>query len=222
MPLNNTRTYKDASENYAHTNFTSDMRSPIHNRMSIEQKIRFIQQKTGWTQSRLAEELGTTQPTVNRWLKGAEPEGPRRDAINDLYDEIYGATNILEHFVPLKGKVGAGQEIYAVEDDDPTQTAEAPANAKPNTVAVMVSGDSMYPAYEDGAVLFYSRLLPPENMVNRRAVVQLTDGRIFVKIVRPGSTPNVWTLQSINSQYADMVDQEVEWVAPIDWIRPRR
>lgn len=121
--------------------------------------------------------------------------------------------------VPLKGRVGAGSEIEAIETGP--EFVEAPADAKPNTVAVEVDGDSMFPAYEEGTLLYYSRLLPPTDLVNRRAVVQLGDGRIFVKILRAGSTPSTWTLQSINPNFADMKDEVVEWAAPIDWIRPR-
>jgi transcriptional regulator with XRE-family HTH domain len=56
--------------------------------MTIEQKIRSILKAGGWKQQKLAEELGVSQATVSRWLSGSEPEGHRRDAINDLYAEI--------------------------------------------------------------------------------------------------------------------------------------
>jgi hypothetical protein len=79
----------------------------------------------------------------------------------------------------------------------------------------------MFPAFEEGTLLYYSRLLPPEDMVNRRCVVQLGDGRIFVKILRPGTTPTTWRLQSVNSLYPDMVDEVVDWAAPIEWTKPR-
>ncbi|PHP66529.1 hypothetical protein CSC94_12615 [Zhengella mangrovi] len=79
----------------------------------------------------------------------------------------------------------------------------------------------MFPAIEDGSLIYYSRHLPPDVMVNQRAVVQLADGRVFVKIIRPGSRPGFWTLQSVNAQYADILDVVVEWAAPIDWIKPR-
>lgn len=222
MQPDNTQTYKRSSVFYAHTNFSSIERRSKVRHMKIEEKVRIILKATGWTQARLAEELGTTQPTVNRWLKGVEPEGHRRDAINALYDEIceYDVPTI-ERYVPLKGRVGAGQAVYAFDSEDDTHTALAPASAEPETVAVEVSGDSMFPAYEEGTLLYYSRLLPPAQMVNRRAIVQLGDGRIFVKIVRQGSTPHTWTLQSVNSQYADMQDEVVEWAAPIDWTKPR-
>ncbi len=122
--------------------------------------------------------------------------------------------------VPLKGKVGAGQQVEAVDNGD-MDDAPAPPDATPDTVAVQVSGDSMFPTYEEGSLIYYSRHLPPSELINRRAVVQLADGRIFLKVIRPGSTPDFWTLQSINAQYPDIEDVVVEWAAPIDWIRPR-
>lgn len=223
MPLNNTQTHSLASADYAHSYFSCAIAASTMRAMNIADKIKFILKETGWTQSRLASELKTTQPTVNRWLtKGSEPEGHRRDAINDLYDDVYGSLTPDQRLVDLKGKVGAGQAVYAIDAADYDQKAIAPADAHPNTVAVLVSGDSMFPAFEEGTLLYYSKLLPPDAMVNRRAVVQLGDGRIFVKILRPGSTPRTWTLQSVNAQYADMIDEVVEWAAPIDWIRPRQ
>lgn len=121
--------------------------------------------------------------------------------------------------VKLVGKVGAGAEIYALEDDH--ETVEAPANANKDTVAVAVEGDSMFPAYEDGTLLYYSRFLPPQELLNKRCVVKLASERIYVKILRKGSIENLWTLQSLNPLYPDIENQSLEWVAPIDWIRPR-
>ncbi|WP_425314383.1 XRE family transcriptional regulator [Rhizobium daejeonense] len=122
--------------------------------------------------------------------------------------------------VPLKGKVGAGAEVYAL-DNGSDDTVEAPAGAAPSTVAVEVSGDSMFPAYEDRTLLYYSKLLPPEQMLNRRCVVQLANGKIFVKVLRKGSGGNLYTLQSLNPLYSDITDQQVDWAAPIDWVKPR-
>lgn len=174
-----------------------------------------------WNQVKLAAHFGVSQSTVNRWKAGSEPEGHHRDAIRELYNMEFGTPDSKPFKrVKLMGKVGAGQEIYAT-DDGGQSYVDAPADAHQNTVAVEVSGESMYPAYEEGTILFYSKTLPPSEMVNRRAVVQLADGRIFVKTVRPGTTPNTWTLTSINALYPDMIDQIVEWAAPIDWIKPR-
>lgn len=58
--------------------------------MTIEQKVRAIMRATEWPQQKLAEYFGVSQSTVNRWLAGSEPEGHRRDAINEAYDKYVG------------------------------------------------------------------------------------------------------------------------------------
>lgn len=122
--------------------------------------------------------------------------------------------------VRLMGRVGAGQ-VFTPFDDDSVEYVEAPEGVPPSTEAVEVDGNSMFPAYEDRSLIYYSKILPPEMMVNRRAVIRLADGSMTVKVLRMGSEPGLWTLQSINAQYEDMTDKVVEWAAPIDWVKPR-
>ncbi len=193
----------------------------MRKRMDTAKQIAELLALKHWNQMKLATHFGVSQSTVHRWKAGADPEGPHRDAIRELHaKEFADPTSKPTRRVPLKGKVGAGQEVYAI-DDGGHDYVEAPAGSRPETIAVEVSGQSMFPAYEEGTLLYYSKLLPPSEMVNRRAVVQLADGRIFVKIIRPGSSSDTWTLSSINALYPDMTDEMVEWVAPIDWIKPR-
>jgi SOS-response transcriptional repressor LexA len=193
----------------------------MHMSMDVAKQVAELLALKKWNQMKLAAHLSVSQSTVFRWKSGSEPEGHHRDAIRELYEKEFGRSSDKPCTqVKLMGKVGAGQEIYAI-DDGGQSYVDAPSEAHPDTVAVEVSGQSMFPAYEEGTLLYYSRTLPPGDMVNRRAVVQLGDGRIFVKTIRPGTTPNTWTLSSINALFPDMVDEVVEWAAPIDWIKPR-
>lgn len=123
--------------------------------------------------------------------------------------------------VPLVGKVGAGQAVMPLDAGYPDETVPAPAQVRPDTVAVIVDGDSMYPAYDDGEILYYRQKLPPDALVNEKCIIALADGRMFVKVLRKGSTDQTWTLQSFNSMYGDIKDVVVEWVAPIEWTRRR-
>lgn len=154
---------------------------------------------------------------VNKMLTGKR--GINGDELLTI-EAITGLTAPKEIQVVLKGRVGAGAEIEAIDSGD-QEYVEAPAEAKPNTVAVEVAGDSMFPAYEAGTLLYYSKLLPPTEMVNRRCVVQLHDQRIFVKVLRKGDKDGTWTLQSLNTNVADITNVGVDWAAPIDWIKPR-
>lgn len=184
--------------------------------MRPSDKVREILQEPGWTQMKVANEVGVSQSTVNRWLKGSEPEGQNRDDLNALYERIFGGNAGPK--IPLKGYIGAGQAIYPFEDGG-EELIDAPPKARSSTVAAKVRGDSMLPHYEDGDIIYYSQNLPPEEMRNRRCVVKLADGRMLVKTLRRGSTDQLWTLTSTNA--ADIEDVVVEWVAPIDWIKPR-
>lgn len=56
--------------------------------ISIQEKLRAIMKATGKKQMLIAEQFNVSQSTVNRWLAGAEPEGHRRDAINEAYEAI--------------------------------------------------------------------------------------------------------------------------------------
>lgn len=180
-------------------------------------KIRAILREPDWNQIKVAAAIAVSQSTVARWLKGGtEPEGKNRDNIDALYREVFDGQG--KALVPLKGKIGAGQAVYPIEDggDD---MVEAPPSASDNTVAVQVAGASMLPVFFDGWLLYYSRQLPPEAMVNKICVAQLADGRLLVKTMRPGLSPGLWTLWSANADPIE--DVAVEWAAPIDWIKPR-
>lgn len=203
--------------------FSFHAQTHIDECMKIAAMVQWLLDSQGWKQERLAEELSVSQPTVNRWLSGSEPRGPTYNRLIALYnDKRHGSEKpdlSVTREVELKGQIGAGGEIEAV-DAGHSGTVEAPADSHPETVAGEVSGLSMMPVYEQGTLLYWSQQLPPDAMVNRRCVVQLGDGRIMVKMLRPGSAPNLWTLSSVNPAYADIVDVPVEWAAKIDWIKP--
>lgn len=135
---------------------------------------------------------------------------------------LYGTLkDSLQGDVPLRGKVGAGSEVFIFEEDSSAMDyVEAPPNSSPQTGALQVDGDSMYPVYEDRELIYYSSNAEPSSLVNRKCVVKLGDGRIFVKILRPGMD-GLWNLESVNPAYPTMTDCAVEWVAKIDWTKPR-
>jgi transcriptional regulator with XRE-family HTH domain len=54
----------------------------------------------GWTQARLAGEIGVSQPTVARWAKGADPEGPNRDKLRDIHARVVKRPALVKSFDP--------------------------------------------------------------------------------------------------------------------------
>ncbi|WP_375637106.1 S24 family peptidase [Bartonella sp. AP152HLJHH] len=187
-----------------------------------------------WLQSALSE-AGLSQSELSRQLTASLGRSIDRAAVNKMLKEtrdisarelleiskLTGASIPPNHLVPLIGSVGVGGEIIAI-DSGCLEEVEAPPSAPKGTVAVRVVGDSMFPAIEEGSLLFYSYHLPPEDLINNRAIIKTKCGKVYIKVLRLGKEKGKWVLSSINGKYADIVDVELEWCAPIDWIKPAR
>lgn len=133
-----------------------------------------------------------------------------------LYGEA--GSSDYQNTVRLVGYIGAGQAVYPL-DDGADDEVEAPSDAKPTTVAAQIRGDSMLPLFHEDWLIYWSTNFPPEEMINQLCVVQVADGRLLVKTLRRGSQDGLWTLTSFNA--SDITDVPVDWVAKIDWIKPR-
>jgi phage repressor protein C with HTH and peptisase S24 domain len=127
--------------------------------------------------------------------------------------------------IPVVGYVGAATEFFGF--DDHAQGAgldeiEAPPGVPDEAVAVIVRGDSGYPAIRDGMVLIYwNKFENPASLVGEDCFVRLKDGRTLVKILERGAEEGRWTLASINASTPPIRDVEIEWAAPIE-VRLRR
>jgi phage repressor protein C with HTH and peptisase S24 domain len=123
--------------------------------------------------------------------------------------------------VPIVGYVGAGSEIFPMDDHEKgaaLDEIEAPPGAGQNVVAVIVRGDSMYPAYRDRDRIYYERYDgPPLDLIGRECVVKLGDGRLYIKTLAGGSAPGLVTLLSFN--HPPIVDVVIEWAAPVKWVQ---
>ncbi|TGQ69544.1 hypothetical protein EN829_014890 [Mesorhizobium sp. M00.F.Ca.ET.186.01.1.1] len=90
-------------ENYAQADFSLSVgRASVRTMkdQTIEKTLRAIMAATGWKQQKLAAVLEVGQSTVNRWLvQGAEPEGHRRDRINELYSQVVENTRADEPII---------------------------------------------------------------------------------------------------------------------------
>lgn len=192
---------------------------------AIGRRIKQVRKDADLTQEAFAKRLSVTRGAVGNWELG---KGIKRDNLLSISNAFgcsveWLATGSSKPGAPAGqvqkvGFVGAGQAIVPFDADE-SEWVEAPPEVEPGTVAVEVRGESMLPAYEDGFLLYYSRRLPPHEMLNKRAVVQLANGSMLVKTIRRGTTPGYWNLGSLNAY--DLEDQVVEWAAPIDWIKPR-
>lgn len=124
--------------------------------------------------------------------------------------------------VPIVGYVGAGAEVFPINDFEPGDgfnRAECPRGLNPATTeAVMVRGDSMLPI-DDGWVVFYSREpMTGQHIIGHLCVVQLDDGRGLIKQVRRGYTAEKYNLISTNA--TPMEDVSIRWATRVRAILP--
>ena len=106
--------------------------------------------------------------------------------------------------VPVVGYVGAGAEVFSMDDHIKGAGLEevpSPPDASGSEVALIVRGDSMYPAYHNGDVIYYNQHEDTEDkFLGRECVVRLVDGRTLIKMVTRGSRIGSYTLLSHNAQ----------------------
>jgi phage repressor protein C with HTH and peptisase S24 domain len=122
--------------------------------------------------------------------------------------------------IPIVGYVGAGAEIYPIDDHPKGQgldEVESPwPGLPPSTVAVRVRGDSMTPAYFDGDIIFYDEQHTDFlHLLGKECVVGLSDGRKFIKQLKRTADGH-WYLYSHNMD--PIFGVEILWVGKVRMI----
>ncbi len=198
-------------------------------------RIRALRKSLGLSQASFASRVGVDQSNVSRWENGALPDDAHIVRLAELakqhpagfrYGRLPGTGATAPHpaKVPVVGHVGAGQEIFALDDHAlgaAMEEVEAPEGVGQDPmVAVRVRGESMHPL-RDGWLLFYRRDQHgvPESCLNRLCIVKLEDeGPILVKELHRGYRAGHYVLSSWNAPPIENV--RLDWAAPVLSIRP--
>jgi phage repressor protein C with HTH and peptisase S24 domain len=174
---------------------------------TINERLRRARIAAGYATSKdAAEAFGINSNTLRSNENGNKPFG--RDAAVK-YANIFnvrlewllsgrGSMRNVRGTIRVEGYVGAGAAVFPL-DDGAFEPIEPPFGAPDGAVAFVVRGDSMYPAYRDGTYIIALPVPDVRDLVNRRAVVTLDDGRRFVKDIGAGSAPDLFTLYSHNA-----------------------
>jgi transcriptional regulator with XRE-family HTH domain len=201
------------------------MQLRICNAAMTVNKILEALERQGLTQTQIASRLRVSQPTVSRWVQGAEPKTRHRDKLLQLAKArgILHADETIEHeTVPVIGYVGPGATITFIAKHEPfEEAAMAPGGGGKHTVAVVVQGDGMAPAIEDGWTIYYDdrRDPPTDDLLNKPCVVGLRDGRVLIKKLLRGRAPGRYDLASAGGSV--MADQDIIWAARVTFIAPK-
>lgn len=126
-----------------------------------------------------------------------------------------------EQQVPVVGYVGAGAEIFSIDDHEKGAGMDyvdaPPGGISKSAVALVVKGDSMLPVFEAGDIIYYDRQDNGDlsHLIGKNCVVRLRDGRTFVKKLQH-SNGAYW----LHSHNADpIIDAQIEWAARVLWVK---
>jgi hypothetical protein len=121
--------------------------------------------------------------------------------------------------VPVVGIVAAG-EGWLGTDNAKFEPLEFAIRGD-DLIGIEVRGDSMSPVYRDGDTLLCSRHFGRhvDNLVGLDCAVLTDDGRGYLKILKRGSKPGRYNLKSYNPHIDDIENVQVDWAAPVSWIK---
>jgi len=164
--------------------------------ITIAQRVKAIRNSLGENQTVFGRRFGVDQSTVSKWEHGTQTPEPRTlDRLAGLEEEASGGdrpsiesgAGSLFTLVPVSGEIGAGAKVYDVEGGggriiDFERTPRGFGAVE----ALRVRGDSMYPVYRDGDLVFIEDR-PAEFPLRRNTeyVIELADGRRLLKMAEP-------------------------------------
>lgn len=119
--------------------------------------------------------------------------------------------------VAVMGRIGAGAEIMPEDEQVPPDglyEIETPFPIPDDALAFEVSGESMWPRYDEGdIVICWRQGVVADHILGWEAAVKTSSGQRFLKRVLRGAEPGTYDLESHNAPPIRGV--KIEWVAEI-------
>ena len=186
--------------------------------MGVGKRIREAREALDLTQEQLAEIVGCKQTDVYRIETGKVTHSKYLAPIL----KVLHLSENTHAVVPLVGYIGAGAEVFAIDDHekgDGLEMIPAPPGML-NGIALIVRGTSMTPKYDDGEVIFIEKTVYAiDSLIGENCYLQLPDGRSYLKKLQYGSRPGLYSLISYNAP--PIIDVPIERAYPIAFTKPK-
>jgi repressor LexA len=192
----------------------------VVNIAEVREALRRLMRDKKIAAKRLSKVAGLGETAVRDILdKGVEPRVGTLIKIADALE--VPASSLFGSRVPVLGRIGAGGSVLFEETDEP-ELVDRPPGAVGRLMALRVTGDSMFPVYRDGDVIYVARdhegVLP--EYLGEECAVHTYEGGTFLKTLAAGSEPNRYTLVSFNAP--PMENIEVVWATPVLFVMRNR
>lgn len=166
--------------------------------------IRELLNDNGWTQGRLAEELGVTQPTISRWLSGKQD--PNHEQTLRIYNLAFRATgeDIPENIsdsISIMGHIGPDLFVKIASNENMFKAKLKYGMRAANLTGFVILSDTQTPLGPRGWIVlcspgyslpinqggFYLLVLPDERPLFREVYFGPGDGTLH--LIAPGLDP---------------------------------
>lgn len=122
-----------------------------------------------------------------------------------------------QNTVKIMGRIGAGAEISPEMEqvpEDGLEEIDLPFAVGLDAVAFEVSGTSMMPRYDPGAIVICSTTTrDPEDFIGDEVAVRTTNGKRYLKKLRRGSKRGFYNLESFNDEAIENV--RIAWLGEV-------
>lgn len=191
-------------------------------------KIRALRELLGEAQDEFGERFGVQQATVSRWEKEESPVARKyREAIASLANmsvtEFFYTDQALR-LVPIAGVIEGREGVTPAGQSVPggvISHIELGIGGK-DQIGLNVVGDDWFPAYRHGDSVVAKKIqgVKIAQFLGRDCIVKIVgEDQWVLRILKSGTKPGRFTLRSLNPQEDDIEDVELEWAAPIVWIK---
>jgi hypothetical protein len=198
----------------------------IETRRKALQQALERQKDRGLSLAEWARKAGIGRQTIRNYLSGIS-----RSMYLETYDclaiaagcsvtELLEVTHQSPITVPVMGYLGVGSEVVGYSDIISTNK-EQHVDALPRMnwpqSAIIVAGESCAPRFNHGDIVYHrNAATPATELIGQESVVQVEDGRMFVKTILQGRGKDRFSLTSPGTPVIS--DVGLVWAKPITWI----
>lgn len=169
--------------------------------LTLDQRFKRIRARLGENQRDFGRRFNVDQSTVSKWEHCTQtPESRALDLLAEIEEEMLEGAEALSNFndgskslftlIPVSGHIGAGALVYNIDGDGGAKNIdfEKAPRGFGAVESLRVRGDSMYPVYKDGDLIFIENR-PAEFPLHRNTeyIIELADGRRLLKMIEPAA-----------------------------------
>lgn len=194
----------------------------------VGSKIQALRELLGESQEEFGGRFDVEQATVSRWEKDKSPVARKhREAIASLANMSvteFFYTEQAVRLVPIAGVIEGREGVTPIGQGVPGGVVShiELGIGDADQIGLNVVGDDWFPAYRDGDSIVAKKIFGSRiaTATGRDCIVKIAGVDQWVlRILKAGAQPDRFTLRSLNPKEDDIEDVELDWAAPIVWIK---